>query len=152
MLCAIALVANISVAALAQSAVPEKEIVASIYAYFDAFARLDADAMAAIETDDYVFIQDGRIVDKQQQIASIRDARKKLGTTAPPPRKYAIEVHRISRAGDRFVVTGTNTVTAEGTAFKAAFTEVWLQQGGRWRVQHGHYSGPPPSAGQKPAN
>jgi ketosteroid isomerase-like protein len=152
LLSTVAFLVSIPVVVHPQAAIPEKDIVAAINAYFDAFSRLDADAMAAVETDDYVFIQDGTIVDKEQQIAGIREARNKLGTSAPPARKYAVDVHRILRAGERFIVTGTNTYTGVEGTYKAAFTEIWLQQGGRWRLQHGHYSLPQPSTTQKPTN
>ena len=126
----------------AQTPLPQKEIVAAEHAWFDAFTKLDADAMGRIESDGFVFIQDGRMEDKDRQIASIREA-KKRSSDGGLSRKYEIEVHRIVRIVDRFLVTGTNTATSPQGTVKFAFTEVWYQQSGEWHLQHAHYSSSP---------
>ena len=137
----------VTTTANAQTAPPETEILSAIRNYFDALNRLDIDAIERIQTDDYVFIQDGRIVDKNTQISGLRDMKQKepggLNLTTD------VTLHRLLNAGDRFIVTGQYRFTDASGVHHDSFTEVWINQAGRWRMQHAHYSSSPLSALKK---
>ena len=112
----------------------EKKILDANKVWFDAYIQGDADAMDQMETDDFVFIQDGRLVDKAEQLASIRQRETVLDRT------HVVELHKITTAGDAVVVTGFNTGTSAGQDFRLAFSEVWVREGDSWRVKLAHYS------------
>jgi len=126
------------------TAAPEQEIRSAIQSYFEALNRLDADALDHIETDDYIFIQDGFILDKKTQIAMLREAKKQKPGNLN--QKSEGTLHRILNAGDRYIVTGRNKVSDVTDVLDAAFTEVWVRQAGQWRLQHAHYSTSRPPA------
>ena len=112
----------------------EREILDANKMWFDAYIHGDADAMDQIETDDFVIIQDGRLVDKAEQLARIRQREGVLDQS------HEVELHQIAPAGDAVVVTGFSNGTSGGQEFRLAFSEVWVREGDSWRVKLAHYS------------
>ena len=130
-----------------QPASSETEILSAIRNYFDALNRLDIDSIEQIQTDDYVFIQNGQIVDKKAVIAGLRDV--KQHEPGGLNLKTDVTLYRVVNAGDRYIVTGRYRFTDVSGVHNDAFTEVWINAGGRWRVQHAHYSSSPLPALEK---
>jgi len=122
-----------SVSCRAQDSAVQQQVLDANRSWFEAFVRGDANAMDNLETDDFVFIQDGMLVDKADQLAGIRKRGEPLKQT------HTIELHKLATTGDVVVATGFNIVRGEETG-RAAFSEVWIREGGRWRVKQAHYS------------
>jgi len=122
-------------AADAQGSAVEAEILAAGKAWLAALDRGDADAMDRMETDDFVFAQDGRLANKPEQIASIRNGR---APAVAPSR--SVTVNSLSVQGDVAVMTGTRTVGTGGLSIDAAFTEVWVRTTDGWSIKAAHYS------------
>ena len=142
--------------AFGQDRVLMNEVLAANRQWFEAFVRSDADAMDRAETDDFVIIQDGRIVPKAEQLAHIRarDGRHLHRTFRLSD--VAVQVHRSgslsiaqrtipqvrSPSLDVVVLTGVrlDRSTRLDLNSRAAFSEVWVRHDGRWRVSLAHYS------------
>jgi ketosteroid isomerase-like protein len=123
-----------SVSCRAQNSTVQQEVLDANRSWFDAFVRGDANQMDSMETEDFVFIQDGLLLDKADQIAGVRKFAGQLKQT------HTIELHKLATAGDAVIATGFNIVNSENETQRAAFTEVWVRDGGRWRIKQGHYS------------
>jgi ketosteroid isomerase-like protein len=90
----------------------------------------DADAMAKLLDDDFVFTDyDGTVMSKSQFLASIRDKSYQLTVEAS-------EDMKLHRHGDTVIVTGA---THEKGAFKGKpyqhqgrFTDTWMKKNGQW--------------------
>ena len=52
--------------------VSDKQLIGAIQTYMDAFGKLDVATMDRLETDDFVFVQDGVVLTKTQQMASLK--------------------------------------------------------------------------------
>ena len=132
------------------------EVLAANRQWFEAFVHSDADAMDRAETDEFVIIQDGRIVPKAEQLAHIRarDGRHLHRTYRLSD--VAVQVHRSgslsiaqrtvpqvpSPSLDVVVLTGVRVdqSTRSDLTARATFSEVWVRHHGRWRVSLAHYS------------
>ena len=125
--------------------VSEKDLQATVTSYVDAFSRLDAAAMDRLETEDFVLMQDGVMVTKRQQMASLKATERKL-TNA----KFALSFGESWVVADSAVITGTMTVTAPGAeALPGTFTHLLRRSATEWRIQHAHYSTRRPNAAPK---
>jgi ketosteroid isomerase-like protein len=129
------LLAGLGAFVAAQSTADQRAVLDANKAWFDAFVRGDADAMDKIETADFVFIQDGLIEDKAQQLADIR---KRAGR--PLEQTHRVDLHRFARSGNVAIVTGHNVITTATDSGRVAFSEVWVRDGSLWRVAQAHYS------------
>jgi ketosteroid isomerase-like protein len=125
-------------AAEAQGSAVEAEILAAGEAWLAALDRADADAMDRMETNDFVFVQDGFLVNKPEQIGSIRNLRNRPALPVTPTR--SVKVNSLSVEGDVAVMTGTRTIEMGGSSFETAFTEVWVRTSEGWLVKAAHYS------------
>lgn len=121
----------------------EAEILAAGEAWLAALDRRDAQAMDQMETEDFVFVQDGLLVNKPEQIAMLRSTQ--VPSPATPTR--SVKVNSLSLEGDVAVMTGTRTVGMGGISIDAVFTEVWARANEEWLIKAAHYS-----TGGLPAN
>lgn len=119
----------------AQGPSVRQQIEAANKAWFDAFVKGDIKTMDQMETDDFVFIQDGEITDKAEQIGGLRKREGK-----PLQQTHTVEFHKVAVSGNVAVATGFNTARDQKESTKAAFSEVWVRDGNRWRVRLAHYS------------
>jgi ketosteroid isomerase-like protein len=109
------------------------QLLAAKSAWLDAFFRGDADGVAKLETEDFVFIQQGQITDNPQQTQRNR-------TRGPVQQKRDTEVHRLVVNGDTAFLLGTDTITTSSDSSRQHFTVVFSRRGGNWLIQHAHYS------------
>ena len=116
--------------------VSEKELHATVETYLAAFSKLDIATMDRMETDDFIFVQDGVVATKAQQMASLKAPGRK-----PNNLKFDLSFGEGWVVSDSAVLTGTMTVTGEdGKPMKGAFTHLLRRSGRDWRIQHSHYS------------
>jgi ketosteroid isomerase-like protein len=118
--------------------VSDKQLIGVIQDYLDAFGKLDVATMDRLETDDFVFVQDGVVLTKAQQMASLKAPGRKPGDL-----KFTISVksEQMWVVADSAVMTGVLTATgADGRATRSAFTHLMRRSGQEWRIQHSHYS------------
>jgi uncharacterized protein (TIGR02246 family) len=111
----------------------QQQILAAEKQWFDAFYKGDAEGVAKMKTEDFVFIQQGRITDKVEQTARNR-------TRGPVPQTRQTTVHRLFLHGDTAVLLGTEAVRQGDESARVHFTQVWVRRDGRWLIQHAHYS------------
>lgn len=135
-------VAVSAVVARGQSApAPETEIRAMLDRYFAAYSKLDAATMDRLETDDFIFVQDGFVATKAQQMESLKKPGRKPGNMT-----FDFSFGKVWTVGDSAVVTGVLTVTPpDGKPLPGAFTHLLRRVAGEWRLQHSHYSTERPS-------
>ena len=115
----------------------ESDIRSVLDTYVAAYARLDVTTMDKLETEDFVFVQDGVVLTKADQMASL----KQPGRT-PGNMTFTFSIEKVWSIADAAVVTGKiSSASADGKPmFKAAFTHVLRKTAGDWRLQHSHYS------------
>ncbi len=118
--------------------VSDKQLIAVIETYLEAFGKLDVAAMDRLETDDFVFVQDGLVLTKPQQMASLKAPGRKPGNLRF---EISVKSEHMWVTGNSAVMTGTMTVTGTGgKPTKAAFTHLLRRTGADWQIQHSHYS------------
>lgn len=116
--------------------VSEKELHATVETYLAAYRQLDMATMDRMETDDFIFVQDGRVATKTQQMASLKAPGRKANSL-----KFDLAFGDGWVVADSAVLTGSMTVTGEdGKPLKGAFTYLLRRTRGEWRVQHAHHS------------
>jgi len=116
--------------------VSEKDLQDTVQAYVAAYAKLDVATMDRMETDDFIFVQDGVVATKTQQMASLKTPGRK-----PAIVKFDLSFGEAWVVADSAVLTGTMTVTGQdGQSLKGAFTHLLRRSGRGWQIQHSHYS------------
>ena len=104
----------------------------------DTFGQLDVARVDRLETEDFVFVQDGIVLTKAQHLASLKASGRKPGDL-----KFDISVksEHMWMVADSAVMTGVVTITAaDGKPTRYAFADVMRRRGRDWRIQHSHYS------------
>ena len=116
--------------------VSEKDLHATVERHLAAFSKLDIATMDRIETDDFIFVQDGFLARKAQQMESLKAPGRK-----PDNLQFDLSFAEGWVVADSAVLTGTMTVTGEdGKPVKGAFTHLLRRSGSEWRIQHSHFS------------
>jgi hypothetical protein len=132
---ALAFVALTAADAPAQSMPSEAEIVAANGAYWGAFIRGDVETMAQHETATTAIIDNGVLLPgASERFAGIR----KRGTI--PNRTDTLEVLRFNGiTSDSAIITGVTHRKVGAREGRAAATELWQRENGRWRIALGTY-------------
>ena len=99
------LLSAVTVAAVAETTDSQKQVVEANRAWFDVFVKVDVARLEQMETDDFVFIQDGQLVDKSTQVQGLR---KRAGK--PLEQTHTVDVHKAVVDGNIVVLTGFNTI------------------------------------------
>ena len=116
--------------------VSERDLHGTVEKYLAAFSALDIPTMERMETDDFIFVQDGVVATKAQQMASLKAPGRK-----PNNLKFALSFGEGWVVADSAVLMGTMTVTGDdGKPVKGAFTHLLRRSGTEWQIQHSHYS------------
>jgi len=111
------------------------EVLTASDARLVAVLRADAELLDEIQDDDFVLVQDGLVLNKDEQIARV------MAFNAPegmPSR--TVELNSIVFEGNVSILTGVVTIMSNAGGFSSAFTEVWLRKGDRWVAKAAHYS------------
>jgi len=108
------------------------EIIAAERRWVEIYRRNDADAFAALLTDDFIYTSPvGEKVPRQTYLDNLRD--RVVVMTSVDPTDEEVRVH-----GDCAVVTATWTVDEayRGTPFRgpARITRVWVREDDAWRA------------------
>jgi hypothetical protein len=105
----------------------EQEIIRLEEESLDAWLRKDVRKMGELLADNYSEIDfEGKVNDRA----------KALETVANPPMKFdsvKLSDFKVSVYGDVAVVTGLSTATGPVSG-QARFTDVWVKQGGKWKL------------------
>jgi ketosteroid isomerase-like protein len=113
----------------------------------EAEGRGDADALAALLTDDFAAVGPlGFVLDRQQYLGSRRSGELKVEGFAWEPgaaRVYGDAAVVVGMVAQRSVYRGQPQPVASGS-FRVG--QVAVRQGGAWRLAGLHYSGPIPAA------
>lgn len=125
----------ISSTAGAQQNQVEQQILDAHKNWFAAFDRGDVNAIDAMETSDFVLVNGDRIVTKQQQLENIR-----TGYGGGVDMTRVVGVHSFSLIGDVALITGLQYSSSQAGGDSIIFTEVWLQDDGRWKLRSAHFS------------
>jgi len=111
------------------------EVLTASDARLVAVLRADAELLDEIQDDDFVLVQDGLVLNKDEQIARV------MAFNAPegmPSR--TVELNSIVFEGNVSILTGVVTIMSNAGGFSSAFTEVWLRKGDHWVAKAAHYS------------
>jgi ketosteroid isomerase-like protein len=108
------------------------EIIAAERRWVEIYKRNDADALAALLTDDFIYTSPvGEKVPRQSYLDNLRD--RTVVMTDVRPSDEEVRAH-----GDCAVVTATWTVDEayRGTPFRgpARITRVWVREDGAWKA------------------
>jgi len=125
----------ISSAAGAQQNQVEQQILDAHKNWFAAFDRGDVNAIDAMETSDFVLVNGDRIVTKQQQLENIR-----TGYGGGVDMTRVVGVHSFSLIGNAALITGLQYSSSQAGGDSILFTEVWVQEDGRWKLRSAHFS------------
>jgi ketosteroid isomerase-like protein len=145
LIAALLVVVSLPKAAAQIGVVFEKDLHATVEQYLVAFSTLDVATIEHMETDDFIFVQDGIVSTKAQQMASLKAPGRK-----PTNLKFELSFQEGWVVSDSAVLTGTMIATGEdGKPVKGAFTHLLRRTGTEWRIQHSHYSTEAPARPSK---
>jgi uncharacterized protein (TIGR02246 family) len=107
--------------------------------WIDALAKNDLATISSIIADDYIITtSDGKVLDKEQDLAPLKSGDVKFDSAA-------VEEVKVRIYGDSAVVTGIEIfkVSVKGRSFdvRERFTDVYVKRNGTWRPVAAH-SGP----------
>jgi ketosteroid isomerase-like protein len=114
----------------------ERAVTQLIHQWLDALVAKDFAAIDRIVADDYLItISDGRLLNKEQDLAPVRDAQLKFASAK-------VEDLKVRVFGDTAIATGTGiynvTYGERGGETRERFTDVWLKRKGRWQAVSSH--------------
>jgi hypothetical protein len=107
----------------------EQELIRAEEESLDAWLRKDVRKMGELLADNYSEIDfEGKVNDRARALELV----------ANPPMKFdsiKLSDFKVSAYGDVAVVTGLSTATGPISG-QARFTDVWVKQGGKWKLTH----------------
>jgi ketosteroid isomerase-like protein len=118
----------------------EQQVLAASVQWFDAVVRHDAGALERLLADDFVTLQPSPagvgIGDKSSQLKA---AAQPGGL--PPTLRRSLTRTQVRRYGNIFFLTALARFQADGpsgtpTSNEALISELWRNEGGRWRLSH----------------
>lgn len=131
----------------------DQEVIAASNAWFDALAKRDATALDRLLAPDFLTIQVGPrgvgVIGKAAQVDSVRK-----GGGIPPSTRRTLSRVQVRTYGTTAMLTAVAAFEADGPAGaklrnNAMISELWVNQGGQWRLAHYQpTNAPPPSSGQ----
>jgi ketosteroid isomerase-like protein len=120
----------------AADAKTEQVVTQLIRQWLDALVAKDFAAIDRVVADDYLItVSDGRVLNKEQDLAPVRDAQLKFASAR-------VEDLKVRVFGDTAIATGTGiynvTYGGRGGETRERFTDVWIKRGGRWQAVSSH--------------
>jgi len=116
----------------------EQEILGVKKALIEAYSKRDAAAFERLVADDWRLVDAGGVLDKHGMLSKLSDPRGKIHS-------IVTEEDRLSVFEDTAVLTGLVTSKssndenpAEVFVIRHRYTDVFVKQGGRWRLAHTH--------------
>jgi ketosteroid isomerase-like protein len=118
----------------------ERQVLEASREWFDALSAPDLEALDRLQTDDFLTVQQGpkgvAVIGKATQIESLRksgDSRPKFERELSSVRVRAYGSVAVLTAVATFRRTGSD---ADGSVTQTVTTEIWVHEGGRWRLAH----------------
>jgi len=116
----------------------EQEIFSVKKSLIEAYAKRDATAFERLVADDWRLVDAGGVLDKRGMLFKLSDTRGKIHS-------INTEQDRLSVFADTAVLTGLVTskssndeTPGEVYVIRHRYTDVFVKQGGRWRLAHTH--------------
>jgi uncharacterized protein (TIGR02246 family) len=114
----------------------EQAIAQLIRRWLDALVAKDFAALDRVVADDYLItVSDGRVLNKEQDLAPVKDAQLKFTSAT-------VEDLKVRVFGDTAIATGTGvynvTYGERSGETRERFTDVWVKRKGRWQAVSSH--------------